>query len=101
MTAEDANVIGDAIAKILQPFVERLEALDGRTKALETRPPGVQYRGVWSDSQLYALDQAVTHAGSLWIARSASIGQRPGVNLTAWQLAVKKGSDGKAAPADG
>jgi hypothetical protein len=57
--------------------------------------PILIYRGVHREGR-YAAGDAVTHQGSLWIARAATE-RRPGSEGGAqdWQLAVKKGRDGK------
>lgn len=82
---------------------EKREALERRIEALERRlaelaeRPAVSYRGVWRDGEPYAAGDFVTHAGSMWYARTASISRRPGTDAgaSAWQLAVKRGSDAK------
>jgi hypothetical protein len=71
------------------------DALDARVKALEDRPGGVEYKGTWAADRLYGKNQAVTCAGSLWIALSPSVSRRPGVSEGVWQLCCKKGADGK------
>ncbi len=63
--------------------------------------PGVLYRGIW-DSAHGAYDEAdaVTFAGSLWIAKEATTA-KPGDTAEAaraWKLAVKRGADGKQGP---
>ena len=75
----------------------RLQALEQRIADLEARPPGVQYRGVWATTAKYVKDEAVTWDGSLWVARIDSFGTRPGTAPACWQLAVKRGADGKGA----
>lgn len=85
------------VEAVFNGLTQVIATLQKRIADLEARPVGVQYRGTWSDTQTYAEHEAVTHAGSLWIARSASIGQRPGMNPSAWQLAVKRGSDARSA----
>jgi hypothetical protein len=62
---------------------------------LASRPAGVSYRGVWTSTATYAKDQAVTESGSLWVALGPSTGMKPGSSPGAWQLAVKRGADGK------
>ena len=51
------------------------------------------YRGVWREGP-HVRGDAVTWAGSLWIAREDTA-DKPGDGATAWQLAVKAGRDGK------
>lgn len=52
------------------------------------------YRGVYVAGTGYVKGDAVTYAGSLWIAREATK-DKPGDGATAWQLAVKAGRDGR------
>jgi len=51
-------------------------------------------RGVYQDGRRYEKADAVTYAGSFWIAQ-AETSARPGQGATAWRLAVKRGADGK------
>jgi hypothetical protein len=71
------------------------DALMARLVALEARPVGVKYCGVWTPEQAYRVHDAVSHHGSLWIAKTNQAGSEPGADPIAWQLAVKKGRDGK------
>lgn len=66
--------------------------MDDRMKALEAREQ-LEYLGVWDITKDYRKNHAVTHDGSVWIARKPSRGVRP--PHEAWQLAVKRGGDGK------
>lgn len=55
------------------------------------------YRGVWQDGARYEKGDSVTWGGSAWIAK-ADTTAKPGAAddaARAWQLAVKKGTDGK------
>src|SRR3990172_6022035 len=63
--------------------------------------PMVIYRGVFAEGQTYAVGDAVTAGGSVWIAKQAT-SAKPGLpseESRAWQLAVKKGRDGPMGPA--
>jgi hypothetical protein len=75
----------------------RIDELEMRIKFLEAQPTdkGLHYEGVWSGLTNYAKNAAVTHGGSLWIAKSANVSCRPGHGDGPWQLAVKRGSDGR------
>lgn len=57
------------------------------------RLPTPVYRGVWKEGQAYKAGDTVSWAGSTWIATRDA----PGKPDTAdgWQLAVKRGRDGK------
>jgi integrin beta 3 len=67
------------------------------TKEFHHRVPMIIDRGVYSEEREYATGDAVTWGGSLWIAQ-APTAQKPGQSDT-WRLAVKRGRDGKDAPA--
>src|ERR1044072_8144951 len=49
-------------------------------------------RGVWQEEKDYSQGDAVTWAGSLWIAQRKTNG-KPGVGDSGWRLAVKRGAD--------
>lgn len=87
------------------------EEKDGRLYAVfkrgdiakEARLPGISYRGVWKSGE-YLTGDSVTFGSCQWIA-TADTEEKPGEGK-AWQLAVRKGRDGKdgelkaAKPAD-
>jgi hypothetical protein len=58
------------------------------------RVPRITYRNVFEAGKEYSEGDAVTYAGSLWIARAVTRAT-PGAGATPWQLAVKKGADGR------
>jgi hypothetical protein len=94
LLAETIQLQASQDVTALRAHAERLarhkEELERRLKELEAR----DYRGVWASDKRYAKNAMVTFDGSLWIARSDSQSIRPGTS-SAWQLAVRKGSDGK------
>jgi integrin beta 3 len=55
------------------------------------------YRGVWQKSTRYTRGDCVTFGGSLWHAHQAPADAKPGDGSPCWQLAVKRGQDGKGA----
>jgi collagen type III alpha len=59
-------------------------------------------RGVYQDTREYEPGDAVTWAGSIWIAQHGSIGVKPDEGSTmgrhAWRLAVKRGREGRPGP---
>lgn len=68
---------------------------DGASKETAIPLPTMIYRGVFKDGEQYAEGDTVTWAGSLWHANEAT-DEKPGSpGVKAWQLAVKRGSDGK------
>lgn len=100
--------IMDAVAGVIKqytdaavvPLLKRLDALEreaAELKAAGAKTLGDFYRGVWQPAQFdsYQRGMAVTHDGCLWIAR-AETRAKPGTNDD-WQLAVKRGRDGKDA----
>lgn len=56
-----------------------------------TGPAGLQWQGAWINGATYAIDDAVSHGGSSWIAIAASVGDEPGVSAN-WQLLAEAGS---------
>jgi hypothetical protein len=86
----------DSVRALFGQQRERISTLEQRIAALEARPLGVRYAGVWDAETDYAPDMAVSSSGSIWIARSPSRGLRPGEGPE-WQLAVKRGRDGRDA----
>jgi hypothetical protein len=83
----------DEIKEIRSTNAKLLE----RVETLEDRPE-MKYAGVWRQEQVYGAGTFATDGGSLWHAKRASIGERPGApGGDAWQLAVKKGRDGRDA----
>ncbi len=55
--------------------------------------PVVIDRGVWSEGKTYEAGDAVTWAGSVWIAQKATSDKPDGGD--GWRLSVKRGRDGK------
>jgi Collagen triple helix repeat (20 copies) len=72
-----------------------------RRKTSRVVLPVPLYRGVWEDGRLYARGDAVTHDGSAWIALTETTA-RPDEPADgqprAWQLAIKRGREGKPGP---
>lgn len=81
----------EAIALLLT----RTKALEQRLTALEAEPR-LKYAGVYKQGMAYSAGATVTWGGSLWIAKDTTT-ETPGDGATAWQLAVKRGRDGKDA----
>jgi hypothetical protein len=77
-----------------------LRAVDGdRVKDLGSVVfPCDIYRGVWTTGKTYERGDSVTWAGSEWHANTTTTA-RPGDGSPAWTLKVKRGRDGKDAPA--
>ena len=72
----------------------RRQEFDARLKVLEERPE-LRYLGVYRHDVEYREANAVTHKGSVWIAKCNSVGSVPNESHAVWQLAVKAGRDGR------
>jgi hypothetical protein len=79
-----------ALAKRDQEIVELRNRLD------ELERNRVKFCRTFEWGVVYSEGSFVTHQGSLWYA-TAETRQAPGEGCTAWCLAVKRGSDAKAA----
>ena len=96
-----ADLLFETIKGIADRLAARIAALETlnvakRLELLEQRPTLV-YRGVWKAGDAYHPGDNVTYAGSLWVCL-APTAERPGEANSAeksWQLAVKRGADGR------
>lgn len=69
-----------------------------RAQVVALELPVPLYRGVWQKSAAYTRGDCVTFGGSLWHANGpAAPDTKPGDGSTTWQLAVKRGQDGRSA----
>lgn len=83
-----ADVIAEAIKEATAPLIARIETLE---------KSGMKFCGTWQRAMNYERGATVSHSGSLWVAiRSVDPDQAPGAD-SGWQLAVKRGRDGKDA----
>ncbi len=88
---EIALAVREAVAAVVPEQVE--SAVSEMVKSV----PRMEYRGVWSEGLgVCRKGDAVTFGGSLWICRAEETTDKPGTS-PAWQLAVKKGRDGRDA----
>lgn len=89
-----ADIEAGAARKAASPSGKKLDALAARVAELEAG--GLIYSGIFQNSRAtYRKGTVVTHGGSAWIAlRETQEGEEPG-SSKAWQLAVKRGKDGK------
>lgn len=71
-----------------------LELSDGTGAGEVIRVPGNDYKGAWTEPRDYLAGDTVTKDGGLFIA-VRDTNARPGEANSGWQLAVKRGSDGK------
>src|SRR5438552_2158684 len=86
--ATDLPLLDGLIAR-----VDALERLEARIKALEARP-ALQYLGIWTEGDQHREGDFVTYHGSLWHCNAIATQSRPG-DGDAWQLAVKRGANGR------
>ena len=78
---------------LIKAVGRELSRLEQEIAELRSRPT-MKYCGVWDDQKVYIVGDFVTDGGSLWHCSDANCGVRPG-SSDAWQLAVKKGRDGR------
>lgn len=84
-------------------YSARCRALEARVNQLEQQTAeleksGIRYGGTYQRANTYKRGTVVTFGGSGWIAlKDADVGCSPGESPDIWQLAIKKGSDGKDA----
>jgi hypothetical protein len=89
------TAIANGIAPIIREFVERESApLKAQIAELQARPQ-LKYCGVFEAGRKYAPGEIVTHDGSMWFCH-LSTQARPG-DGDQWQLAVKRGQNGRDA----
>jgi hypothetical protein len=89
------QMVGKFVAsEIDKRALARIEMLERKLDALETKQGQFRYCGVWSADAIYFQGNFVTHHGSLWHANRETT-QRPGDGGSDWQLCVKRGKDGK------
>lgn len=97
-----SRALKEYVARMLEPALERLDALERRSAELESRQSLVEsksmtYEGVWKDGVTYEPGAAVTHQGGVWVTRTATR-TRPGTgDVRDWVLAVKSGQNGRDA----
>lgn len=58
---------------------------------------GLTWKGPWTITTTYAINDVVSNAGSAWIAVAANTGQQPGTSAS-WNLMAQKGADAPAGP---
>ena len=87
------SVLISTLMKELVDAKDSARLLAERVDEIESRP-SLEYSGVWDAAKSYRSGIFVTDGGSMWFAKRASIGVRPHGGDD-WQLAVKRGRDGK------
>jgi len=91
-TPDDVRAL-DGMTVEMQPDGRTLELDFGLYGRRTVKMPNLVYRGIWKDGQ-YERGDAVTWAGSLWIAERDT-DSKPGANDSGWRMAVKKGRAGE------
>src|ERR1700680_1330000 len=93
--------LGQAVKNLLDPIrarVKSLEALEARVTALEKAMRARSYQGTWDAARTYEAENTCTLGGNLWVCKRVTY-DRPGTS-DAWQLAVKRGRNGRDLPRD-
>jgi hypothetical protein len=62
-----------------------------------TGPKGLSWRGPWDAAAQYRLDEAVSHAGSAWMAKQENVGVIPAEGAV-WSLLASRGLQGVDGP---
>jgi hypothetical protein len=91
-----ARTLIEAIRRSNRKLEQRVAELEVRLAAVEVKP-NITYRGVHESGRSYMAGDAVTKSGSLWISKLNHIKSDPGTDPVGWQLAVKRGADGRDA----
>jgi hypothetical protein len=94
--AKDNGDLKKLLTESFNAVKREVTALRDRIAELENRP-SLEYAGVWEATKTYGRNDAVSWAGSIWIARRDDNLKKPGLVGSGWQLAVKRGRDGKDA----
>jgi hypothetical protein len=89
------NVLAAKIAEELVTTIKSVTALQKEVAALRREVEAKEYQGVWACNREYAKGASVSFRGSTWIAKKTTT-VMPGEDLS-WQLAVKRGRDGRSA----
>lgn len=86
-----ADAVGQAISERMTPLRKRIEELERRVEAAETR--GIEFRGTWQKAEPSYRRGAVTvFNSSVWVACRETEGERPGTG-DRWQLILKGPGD--------
>jgi hypothetical protein len=93
LAKEIADVFREHVAAVTGPLRDRIERLELRTVQAEKQAAEFRYRGVWQPGEQYRRNNFITHDGSVWVCLRDTEG-KPGQCLD-WQLAVRRGRDGK------
>ncbi len=70
----------------------------GPTGAQGTAGTSINWRGAWTNSASYAVNDAVSFNGSSYVGMAASTGAQPDTNASNWNLMSSAGATGAAGP---
>jgi hypothetical protein len=94
-----ALLVATAFSSAVRPLRDRVQLLEAELATLKadlsTRPP-LRARGVWQPHKSFALGDAVTFDGSLWVCTKDHIGDGRFPH-ECFKLAVKRGRDARDA----
>lgn len=80
----------------VRTLTTELRMSDGSAYRHDFRFPVMIHRGIWREQQEYVRGDCVTWGGSVWHCIADATREKPGQGSPSWQLAVKKGEDGKS-----
>ena len=76
--AKTISLIATCVADAVRPLVAEIKQLRERIGALEARPVGLRYVGVWRRGESYHAQDVCTHGGAAWVAPFGDTGDEPG-----------------------
>jgi hypothetical protein len=82
-----SSPIREAIAKALDPLLDRIAALEAR--------PSMQDKGVWTAGTVYEPGDVCSHHGSGWVCRETHMATGADIDHDRFRLFVKKGRDAR------
>lgn len=62
-------------------------------------PAGLNWKGVWNNTTIFGINDAVQFNGSSYVALKPGLGLQPDMNPTAWNLLAQQGAPGAAGAA--
>jgi hypothetical protein len=86
----------DAVKKYIDDIADHIEERLLAVEASASNVRSLTYRGTYQRAETYLKNNCLTEGGSLWIAIKDNPQGKPGASDD-WQLAAKRGADGKDA----